>query len=475
MNCPVCGKPVDPLRAPAVGVRDGKVVSYCSREHALEAETKPTAIPKPKPRASSEPSFRIPEEDKPKKKRTPAAGIATPESTYDSGPVIEIVHEPASGVVTSAPDARDARVSDPRIPRSQTSGAIQIADTGRVDDYISADDDGEPRSRKGWIAVAIVLVLGGGAFAAYELGYLDSLLKRDSQAATSHAAHEQAPAPVAVADAAPAPATPEIAMARAKQVLSTMMAESSPRIVRHAAAALARTGEPAAVDALKAALAAETKDPAKTSVTTKIELLYDLARAGDKHSVEDLVKELYDQNRDHRIDAATRLRQLGDKRAPDALAQYLDYPQFHIGVAKQLALAADPRAIKVFQAVRADPKASADDKAIATIALGYAGQADVMPDLHKLLEDSHFNAEAAAALVNARDAKARPTLIKQLQVSALRVQAARWLRHLDAEPDPTLFPPLLAELASPQDTDVQVGAAETLLLLSGPVEWSKYE
>jgi hypothetical protein len=77
--------------------------------------------------------------------------------------------------------------------------------------------------------------------------------------------------------------------------------------------------------------------------------------------------------------------------------------------------------------------------------------------------------------VNAHDQSARPTLVKQLQVSALRVQAARWLRHLDAEPDPDLFAPLLAELATPQDTDVAVGAAETLLLLAGPVEWSKYE
>ncbi|HET9990881.1 MAG TPA: hypothetical protein VFQ65_20260, partial [Kofleriaceae bacterium] len=164
MTCPVCGKPVDPLRAPAVGVRDGKVVSYCSREHALEAETKPTAVPKPRP--ATDPAFRIPEADQ-KKKRTPAAGITTPMSTYDSGPVIEIVHEPASGVVTSAPDARDARVSESRIPRSQTSGAIQIADTGRLDDYVSADD--ESHRRKGWIAVLIVVLLGGGAFAAYEL------------------------------------------------------------------------------------------------------------------------------------------------------------------------------------------------------------------------------------------------------------------------------------------------------------------
>ncbi|HEY6037462.1 MAG TPA: hypothetical protein VIV58_24445, partial [Kofleriaceae bacterium] len=130
MNCPVCGKPVDSLRAPAVGVRDGKVVSYCSREHALQGESKPTAVPP-----------RVPEAEQKKKRTTPNAGIATPSSTYDSGPVIEIVHEPASGVVTSAPDARDARVSEPRISRSQTSGAIQIADTGRIDDYVTADDE----------------------------------------------------------------------------------------------------------------------------------------------------------------------------------------------------------------------------------------------------------------------------------------------------------------------------------------------
>ena len=46
-NCPVCGKAVDPIRAPAVGVRDGKVVSYCSREHALEAESRPVIMPVP--------------------------------------------------------------------------------------------------------------------------------------------------------------------------------------------------------------------------------------------------------------------------------------------------------------------------------------------------------------------------------------------------------------------------------------------
>lgn len=34
--CPICQKPVDPLRARAVGVRDGKVVAYCSAGCAAE-------------------------------------------------------------------------------------------------------------------------------------------------------------------------------------------------------------------------------------------------------------------------------------------------------------------------------------------------------------------------------------------------------------------------------------------------------
>jgi HEAT repeat protein len=93
-SCPTCNKPVDPLRARAVIVRDGKVVAYCSKECAGQAEpSKPTLA-------------RVP----PLTGITPATG--TPKRAardYDSGPVIEIVHEPVSGVVTSAPDRRDSR------------------------------------------------------------------------------------------------------------------------------------------------------------------------------------------------------------------------------------------------------------------------------------------------------------------------------------------------------------------------------
>src|SRR5688500_4636595 len=95
MACPVCNKPVDPLRARFVAVRAGKVVAYCSPECREAQDTKPTKAPVLDAK---------PELTKPK---TPAVG--TPKKTLeelDSGPVIEILHEPASGVVTSAKDER---------------------------------------------------------------------------------------------------------------------------------------------------------------------------------------------------------------------------------------------------------------------------------------------------------------------------------------------------------------------------------
>jgi len=467
-SCPVCGKPVDPLRAPAVGVRDGKVVSYCSREHALEAESRPVVNPAAKARAASEPAFRIPEADQKKqaekKKRTPAAGVAQPSSTYDSGPVIEIIHEPASGVVTSAPDPRDS-ANDIRIPRSNTSGAIQIADTGHLDDYVSQDDEPIHR-RKGWIVVAILVVLGGGALAAYELGYLDALFKHDSQAATPATPAKEVYVDAGTPDAAPTAAS---RIDQARSVLQHAMTSDSPRVQRVAASALARTGDAAALQALARQLAVETSDLAK------LEMFYALARGNDKRGKDGLVAALAAGRRDVKLEAARRLALLGDKRAIDTLAQYLEVSQLKLGAAEQLAFLAEPRGIKALEAIRADAAATADDKARAAIALGYAGKADIAPALHALLSDARFNAFAAASLANLHDPAAKPVLIKQLDVSALRVLAARSLRRLSPDLDTApLVAPLVTALGSAKDTE-QVQAAEALLLLVGPAAWSERE
>ncbi len=464
-SCPVCGKPVDPIRAPAVGVRDGKVISYCSKAHAVEAETKPTIVPSVPKRAGTDPAFRIPEADqkKHKKTRTPASGVAQPVALMDSGPVIEIVHEPASGVVTSAADARSgaARPS----ASSMTSGAIQIADTGHLDDYVSADS---PKRGKRLILAAVVIVLGGGAAAAYKLGVFGGQPEKQLVPAV------EAPKPVAVAPAVPAaPPAPVItkaaAIGDAKSVLTVLLASDSARIQRLAASALSRTGDAAAIAALETLLQKETSDIAK------LDILYALARAGDKRGSAGLAPFLGSPRRDVKQEAARRFAWLGDKRGVETLANYLEVSQDRLGAAEILAFLAEPRAIKVLEAIRADEKALPDEKARAAIALGFANKADIAPALHELLQDSRFNSFAAAALANLHDAQARPVLLKQLGVSALRVSAARSLRRLDENLDPVpLLPGLTAVLTSAKDTE-QVATAEEILLLAGPAAWSEHE
>ncbi|HEY5950953.1 MAG TPA: hypothetical protein VIV40_35920 [Kofleriaceae bacterium] len=454
MACPTCGKPVDPLRAPAVRVTAGKVVPYCSKECATAAETAPTKLVPTK-------VMRMPtgsEPTKPTKTRTPATGL--PE--VDSGPVIEVLHEPATGVVTSAADPRHGRAR--ANPRAQTDGAIQIADTGHIDDFVSYDDSG--RSKTLVVVLLLVLVVAGIGAAGYFLGYFDKYLGRNGSTATAKAVEPTKPEPVVV-DAAP-PLTPELAIERAKTVLREQMKSNSPRVQRVAALALARTRDPEAIEQLANALGKETSN------TAKLDIAYALARAGDKRG-EDVLIASASGDRESRHDAGSRLARLGDKRAIRTLQGSLEYEQFRLGVAEQLAHVAEPRALKVLDEVRVDPKATADEKARATIAIARAGRTDVAPALHELLTDGRNNAFAAIALAELHDEAARPILIRQLAISALRVQAARALRRLAPDADvKDQLPPLLAALDINRDTE-QVQIAEAILLLAGPPSWSEHE
>lgn len=442
--CPVCGKPVDPLRAPAVRVEAGKVVPYCSKEHAAQAESQPVKTPAKVGKA------------------TPAAGVPKSARDLESGPVIEIVHEPATGVVTSAADARRERARSNA--RAQTDGAIQIADTGHIDDYVSYDD--EPRKSKVLLVVLVLLLLvAAGGAVAYYLGAFDQFLKRGSVApAKADAANAE---PVVV-DAAPV-ITPELALDRAKQVLAVQLQSNSPRVQRVAASALARTGDPKAIAFLAKAIESETSD------TAKLDMAYALARANDHRGADTMIAAVNSGKRDPRLEAGRRLALLGDERAVNVLENYLEVSQLKLGVAEQLAFVAEPRALKVLDEVRADPKATPDEKARATIALGHAGRTDIAPALRELLADDRNNAFAAVALADLHDEAARPVLVKQLAISSLRVQAARAVRRLDPAKDVReLLPPLVAALDNNKDTE-QVQIAEAILLLAGPPAWSERE
>src|SRR4051794_7275291 len=332
--CPTCGKPVDPLRAPAVLVRDGKVVGFCSKECAVAAETKPTVLPAGDKPASEKlqptKTIKRPRTEPPHPplgNKTPPRGVPVTSKDLDSGPVIEIIRE----------KSKPARPDD---------SAIQIADTGSIDDYVSPH-----RGSKAWLVILVLVVLaGGGAAAAYFLGVFGG------HEAKSQPAPVQKPVAVVVPDAPPA-VTPAQAVDQAKAVLAKNLKSDSPRVQRVAASALARTGNTDAIGQLVTALGKETSDIAK------LEIAYALARGGDKRGSDALVAALAAPRRDVRLEAARRLALLGDKRATAVLTEYLDVSQLRLGAAEQLAYLADPAAIKALDAVRADPKATHDEQA----------------------------------------------------------------------------------------------------------------
>lgn len=430
--CPTCNRPVDPLRARSVGVRDGKVVAYCSAECARAAETKPTKVPQP---------------------RTPASGVAQVSPVVDSGPVIEIIREPVSSPVPIA-----TRDEDDLSRRGAAQHDLQKLKQRAATEPVT-------RRSNGPLVLVIVVVLGGaGAFLAYQF------LIANRAPTTQQQVKPVVVADAAIADAA-APEVPAIdpaaAVAQARAVLAANVKSGTPRVRRVAAAALARTGDEAAITALADALAREKTD------VSKLDLAYALARAGDKRGFDALVAGLSSPRRDVKIQAGRLLALLGDQRAVPALAAFLDVSQLRLGAAEQLAYLAEPRALKVLDQIRASADSSADDKARATIALGIAKRKEVAPDLHALLANKQFNVFAATALAQLEDPAAKPVLIEQLAIPSLRVEAARLLRRLEPTIDPRPhLPALVAMLTSNKDTE-RVQVAEAILLLAGDVRWSE--
>ncbi|MDB4962025.1 MAG: lyase domain protein repeat-containing protein [Myxococcales bacterium] len=433
--CPTCNKPVDPLRARSVGVRDGKVVAYCSTECARAAETKPTVVPK----------------------RTPATGVVAAAAPFalDSGPVIEIVREPASAAIAEAHD-------EPKV--GVDLGKMRELD--RQHGRASTPDQVAPGSKALKVIVLVLVLVGAGAYLAHRF----LLSNRDGSASATTPTAEQVPVVVPVAaDAATAEVVVDrdASVAKARAVLTQNLDSDSPRVQRVAAAALARTGDARALESLATALAKETSD------VGRLELAYALARVGDKRGMDALVAAIGSARRDVKLEAGRMLARLGDARAVPPLASYLAVSQLRLGASEQLAYLAEPRAITALTQIRDDAKSSTDDKARATIALGIAGKTEVIPALQELLKDGRFNTFAAAALSELHDPSAKSLLLEQLSIPSLRVQAARSLRRLEPALDPSAqLTPLLAALDSKKDTEL-IQISESILLLAGPVSWSE--
>jgi HEAT repeat protein/YHS domain-containing protein len=391
-----------------------------------------------------------------------------------TGPVAKL--DPATGPIArlaakdrTAPVARlDARPDPSEVTPARGTAAAQDAADAELADR-------KPVRRLPRILVAVIVV--GGGLLLYH--FLTSPKPEPPPPAEPPRAARVEPA-----EPPPPAITPAAAVAQAEAALRAALS-ATPRVARLGAEALARTGDPEARALLAAQLGLPAaKDgstgqppaaPVETSDIARLDLAYALARGKDDRGVTVLASALASPRAETRDEAARLLALLGDVRAVPHLTDLLAVPQRRLGAAEHLAHLAEPRAVKALDQLRADPKAAADDRARATIALAIAHHGDVAPALRDMLGDAHFNAFAASALAELKDPAARPVLAHQLDSPALRVRAARALRRLDPGLDPVpLLPRLLDLVRTGRDTD-QIAAAEAVLLLAGDPAWSERE
>jgi HEAT repeat protein len=496
-TCPTCDKPVDPLRSRFAGVLDGRVVAYCSAACAGSASRAqaatvvpgaggvstgvPARIPTPPAGlpAVARPATGI--SDGPPRPITPAPGVPI---NIDSGPVIEIQYEPASGVVTSArpehaaprikhaeeaptavgaidpaagpePSGAVRTTSDPGsgpVKRSGASrggpvdpsatGATARSHTDRA--RALAEPDGEvapPRKSRAPLVLLILLLLAAGGVLAYRY-----FVTSDLAAATKVLPPPAAPAAQAsqltVADPVRAPvvdAAPAIdvagAVEQARATLQANLTSTSPRVARVAAAALARTQDRAALDVLAAELGlAAAREPGAGSGGAS----QNAGSAARSPETSDLAK----------LALAYALARGGDKRGSDALAAALGAPRADVRdeAARLLTLLGDRRGVPHLT----------DVLAVSQRRLGAAEHLAHLAEPHaiKVLEQIRGDARAAAddriratiALGIAGHPDVAPSLRDMLGDAHFNAFAAAALAELK---DEAARPVLEHQLASP--------------------------
>jgi HEAT repeat protein len=546
-SCPICQKPVDPLRASHIRVVAGRVVTYCSAA-CRDADTVrasgplsvPTAaastaiaagpisaalqaaVPASAPTTSKPPAIAEPAKDAAKDaaKDGKAAGKAgvKPEEPARAGEPTALTSEKGGDKPAKAddkgarpddkPDGKaskadgkparaDGKASkpDPKAPRGdEKPGDKPNGKAARPAEASTskATADGKPGSspagsgpsknatavepsassvrsadqardlllapaprRTGLLLVIAVIVLAIGGAVLWKLVSSDEPAPPPPPPKAIEAPRPVPPPP-------PPTFVPAEAHQRAVEVLRSQLTVESLRVRRFAAAALGRLGDPQAVETLLALLPTEQMEIAR------LDIAYGLARAGNEQGLEMLVTGLRSSRRDVKGDAARLLAALKDARAESTLSSLLVLSQFRLGAAEQLARLGNKQAISLLQKLRDDDKAPEEDRLRATIALGYAGQAEVAEALRALLPDARFNVGAAGALAVLHDASARSTLVEQLSIPSLRVSAALALRRLEPELDASrLLYRVMPDLESSKDTE-RVVAAEAVLLLTGP-------
>jgi HEAT repeat protein len=412
-TCPACNAPIDPARAPVARVRDGRVVTFCSRACA----DAPAGVTRPQ-----------------------TAGAA------DSGRVSDN-DAPGAGAEDASEDRYDVAARRPRGGRKRRvvmlSAIILVG--GMVITVINAVSPSTPVDVRAQEAA----------------GPAQGTAAAVAPAAATKTAGELAPAEAEAPGTAAATAGAADPFAAAQSTLRALMESPSPRVQRIAAMALARLGAgeaPVAIELLARLVEEETSE------LGRIEVAYALARAGDRRGHAVLLGSLGHERRDVRLDAAGALVQLGEDAGNRVLEHLLDIDTHRLGVAALLARRGNEEGLAALREVIADDDATNELVMRAVVALGRAGDASVRDRLVEILEDGRYHVGAADALAALKDRAAVPALIRQLSLSSMRVRAALGLRRMGEE---VALDDLVAALQQGSET-ARVSAAEAILILAGP-------
>ncbi|MEZ4399420.1 MAG: HEAT repeat domain-containing protein [Kofleriaceae bacterium] len=450
-SCPGCGTPIDSMRTRVVRVRGGAVVGFCSTACADRPATPtrarastppppnanvPVAAPAPAPVAAPAPA--------------PVAAPA-PAPVAAPAPMAAPVAAPASASVGApAPATAPTRLVAPAAAKPAVVDPPSVTPPPRA----ALQPGAAPRARLRWPLIIGALAVVVGLALAMSTGGRG----RSKPAAPPVIA----PAPVAVAPPAPEAIDAAAVRARAITIARGLMTSPAPRIQHLAALVLARACEPASLTFLLDNLDEGAKAMGKVAAAEA------LFRCGDATGTARLKAALADPSRDVKSDAARALVRGGDPAGATFLRQLLGLSSYRLGAAEVLVTIGDAQSIKLLTAVAGTQNADADERTRATIALAITGDADALAGTRAALEDLRFRPAAAAALARAHDPVARPALVANLAVSALRVDAALALKELEPALDPApLLPPLVAALEADRDLD-QLSACDAILILTAP-------
>jgi len=264
----------------------------------------------------------------------------------------------------------------------------------------------------------------------------------------------------------PAPEAVSPAMARARPrpslmtlknrswtILEAFLASRTGRFWRTAARVLAEQGHAGALGALRKALVSDSWANRQRAAEA-------LARLGHPEGVAVLKKDLAARRRSVKWASAFALARCGDPAGLRIIRQLAKYRQHRMTAYEALVRLGDPKVLAHLREVLQKSRARYD-RLRAAVALGMKGDRTGLGVLRARTKEPGMHMGVALALQKLGAPEARPALVRALDHTALREEAARALR---AYGDVTLVAKMAPELTSDSEENRLTGAAAIVIL-----------